>query len=67
MPTVDFYVFTPTEDVDNLLRRRRRLMDYKSLKTDRLSAVDGICCRIHEFYYIGDRRRSLWPIPIQST
>ena len=23
------------------------------MKSDPLTAVDGICCRIHEFYYIG--------------
>jgi len=33
-----------------------------SLKSDPLTAVDGS----HEFYYIGDRRRSLRPIPIRS-
>jgi len=31
-----------------------------------LAAVDGICRRIHEFYYIGDWLRSLRPILIQS-
>jgi len=54
-------VFTPT-DVNHMLRRRRRL-----LATDPLTGRDGISRSIHEFYYIGDRRRSLRPIPIRST
>jgi len=29
--------------------------------------VDGILRCIHEFYYIGDQRRSLRPIPVRSS
>ena len=37
----------------------------KSLKSDQLTTVDGICRHVREFYHISDRRRSLRPIPIR--